>query len=58
MPITKGKGAIGREIAHLEKKPDYSRDRAIAASLNMARKGDLGKTERKVAGRQPSRGSR
>jgi hypothetical protein len=58
MPVEPGKGAIGREIKSLEKRPGYSRARAIAASLNMARAGKLGKTERKAAGRAPSRGSR
>jgi hypothetical protein len=59
MPVKPGKGAIGREIKSLQDRPDYSHERAVAASLNMARKGDLGRTEkRKAAGRAPSRGSR
>lgn len=55
MPVKPGKGAIGREIGHLQDKPGYSHERAVAASLNMARAGKLGRTEKARAGRKPSR---
>lgn len=59
MPVKGGPGAIGREISHLMNKRDGMEQRqAVAASLNMARKGRFGKSERKAAGRAPSRGSR
>lgn len=33
-----GREFVGKEISHLEKDKDYSHDRAVAASLNIARK--------------------
>jgi len=58
MPVSKGPGATSREISHLVREKDMPQRQAVAAALSMARKGRFGKSERKAAGRAPSRGSR
>jgi len=42
---------IGQEIKALQTRPDFSHDRAVAASLNMARAGKFGAREKARAGR-------
>lgn len=58
MPVTKGPGGTSREISHLVREKDMPQRQAVAAALSMARKGTFGRSEKRKAGRAPSRGSR